>query len=246
MNISLSPSASRRAFTLIELLTVIAIIGILAAIIIPTVGRVRESARASQCVSNLRQINLAVQLYVGDNKGFLPPSARAPLPNEGISGSVLWTKAIAPYLPLQGNRADSREHEIFVCPAADYAGLKGKQLSNTYTGTAAFLGLNSAGVADQTAQARKFSSIDSNRLTQIPFIMEGKARTTTPNSTYQTRKWSDAAPDLAVAGPQSTVSFDFRHNGRMNVAYVDGSVRAMDFPAFKILDERTFSGLPPR
>ncbi|WP_052361492.1 type II secretion system protein [Geminisphaera colitermitum] len=59
---------SSAAFTLIELLTVIAIIGILAAIIIPTAGRVRESARDAQCKSNLRQIGVAVTLYVNDNR----------------------------------------------------------------------------------------------------------------------------------------------------------------------------------
>lgn len=54
-------------FTLIELLTVIAIIGILAAILIPVVGRVRSSAHAAHCVSNLRQIGTATFLYLNDN-----------------------------------------------------------------------------------------------------------------------------------------------------------------------------------
>lgn len=58
-----------QAFTLIELLTVIAIIGILAAIIIPTVGSVRNSARAAQAISNIKQIGMATQLYAQDNRG---------------------------------------------------------------------------------------------------------------------------------------------------------------------------------
>lgn len=64
--------APRAAFTLIELLTVIAIIGILAAILIPTVGAVRKRAATANDMSNLRQIGQGIQLHVNDNKGLLP------------------------------------------------------------------------------------------------------------------------------------------------------------------------------
>jgi prepilin-type N-terminal cleavage/methylation domain-containing protein/prepilin-type processing-associated H-X9-DG protein len=62
------------AFTLIELLTVIAIIGILAAILIPVVGRVREAAKTSKCISNLRQIGGAAYAYAADHGDRLPPT----------------------------------------------------------------------------------------------------------------------------------------------------------------------------
>jgi prepilin-type N-terminal cleavage/methylation domain-containing protein/prepilin-type processing-associated H-X9-DG protein len=65
---------TKQAFTLIELLTVIAIIGILAAILIPVVGLVREAAKGSLCRSNLRQIGVAAHLYAADHDDFLPPT----------------------------------------------------------------------------------------------------------------------------------------------------------------------------
>ncbi len=77
------PASPRSAFTLIELLTVIAIIGILAAILIPTVGAVRESARSAACASNLRQIAMAVLLFTESNGGRLPGSNTVTI-NRGV------------------------------------------------------------------------------------------------------------------------------------------------------------------
>ncbi len=60
------------AFTLIELLVVIAIIAILASLLLPVIGRVKESGKATACLSNLRQAGIALQLYVQENNNRLP------------------------------------------------------------------------------------------------------------------------------------------------------------------------------
>ncbi|AHF92765.1 N-terminal cleavage protein [Opitutaceae bacterium TAV5] len=89
-------------FTLVELLTVIAIIGILAGILIPVVGKVRKTARVTACMSNMRQVGMAAAMWSTDNKNRIVHA-----------GGVAWTFELAPYLGLTGTeeRAD-----VFRCP----------------------------------------------------------------------------------------------------------------------------------
>jgi prepilin-type N-terminal cleavage/methylation domain-containing protein len=64
---------ARSGFTLVELLVVLAIVSILAAILLPVIGRVRDRARATSCLSNMRQIGMGLMMYLSDKSEHFPP-----------------------------------------------------------------------------------------------------------------------------------------------------------------------------
>ena len=98
----------RRGFTLIERVVVIAIIAILAAILFPVFAKAREKARQSSCLSNIKQLTLAIMQYVQDydETGPQRDTGAATAPRWG------WTDVIMPY---------AKNSQMFLCPSTRLA-----------------------------------------------------------------------------------------------------------------------------
>lgn len=98
---------SSRAFTLVELLATIAILGLLAGMISPTLQRVRAKAENTVCISNLRQIGTAVWLYVPENGNRLP-SINNPWGEPIFTNGQTMLEALGPY---------GTTEKVLACPA---------------------------------------------------------------------------------------------------------------------------------
>jgi prepilin-type N-terminal cleavage/methylation domain-containing protein/prepilin-type processing-associated H-X9-DG protein len=94
------------AFTLIELLVVIAIIAVLASLLLPALATAKEQARKTRCFNNCRQLLLAITMYVGDHRGFLPcGSMSTPRASKGY---LTWDEQVVPFGGLTN---------LLVCPS---------------------------------------------------------------------------------------------------------------------------------
>lgn len=131
-------SSRRRAFTLLELLIVIAIIAILAALLFPVFARAREAARKATCSSNLRQVGLALEMYVQDYDETLPDND-----DPFLWMGRRWRWALKTYLayagrrdptaPADPNRSVNNGNHVLVCPSDMTARRKWDSTSYAYT-----------------------------------------------------------------------------------------------------------------
>ncbi|AHF92910.1 N-terminal cleavage protein [Opitutaceae bacterium TAV5] len=243
-----------KAFTLIELLTVIAIIGILAAILLPTLSHVRQTAKQTQNIARLRSIGMACQLYANDNRGIMPSTVRK---TNGKAfqtpGPVLWANQAINLLSLLSDKWQGTAAPVW--GNTDY--LPGP---DAFYGP--FTGITSEG--RQPGKFKDYTSADAYVIGYCYYSLPGEADGNTPSRApladglsndrndrdylRMTPLLSDITNPTGNAGLWENLAGGFSGK-KISVVRLDGSVASLDRDYINSLDSggsiKALGGLTP-
>lgn len=213
--------ALRLGFSLVELLTVIAIAGILAAIIVPVVGMARDSTRAVQCLGNLRQLQLANITYAAEHRGGYVPILFIDSENAGRRTFWYQNTGFLDYLPKDRTAGTTNVHKLsdtMQCPTA-------RNIGNTLDFT---YGANAHGRGGEwvAGLVRQIMAAEIQRPAQTMAFADG----------LDWQLYADGADgyekEMELRSNSSSHIVAYRHGGQANLVYFDGHAVRLPVDAF--------------
>ena len=216
----------RKSFTLIELLVVIAIIALLASLLLPALSKAREMGRRAKCISNLKQIGLAFQMYADDWDGWVQSPVLSSSDSTRYGGGwdsrlveIVYGIDCTPALNASGEHytfildSDSGSKTIFHCPSVKHPMSTKKY--RTYTMNT-FLTSSTS-----THGYKRFFTIQYPSQTLL--AVDGRCDTLT------SQNHADLAQDHAAWDPNGSELKGpyWRHNSMANVLFADGHVKSV-------------------
>lgn len=218
-----------KGFTLLEILAVIAILGLLAALLVPAYNSAVSNSQGAKCLANLRQIGGAVAAYTGENNGAFPRggwggAGALPLDPPGTDG-VGWLTDIFPYL--------DENRQVFVCPAGEETSPTGQQSWMRMPGKTmadprypshyaynAQLNTNRESLRNNNPPLHVDRVTAVKRLSGLPVLID---------IVFQSNFLGYDSMFVANPPPTASQAFAARHQGRGNVLWGDGSVSSLSY-----------------
>ena len=216
----------RAAFTLLEVLVVLAVVAILGALLFPGVDRAREAGRAAACASNLRQLAAAALAHAESHGGEFPWGLRM----EG-GKNVCWDFVTGP----DGRAAPGAiwdgmtglgETGVLQCPS--FLGGEANWRGDPWTGynyNCSYVGKVEGDSGTRAAPARLAQIADPARTALFGDVQYAGGANKFMRAPVRDRAFDGSGTSLREAGTQG-----FRHRGRTNVAFCDGHVESLDTP----------------